>query len=179
MRPELLSAIGRFIYYCIWPRIKLPVIHQNEISFKWGINMVIEVHWMLSYHNDLIIFLLLSSIIDDFHNTEFLVASSALPRTDFSSDFPVSFRAHWFANMRQTGVNIRSLFILSSLAQLPMLYSDSWLCLCSILFLSILNSYADPLVRPQEIAGCPEKYSETLLWDALLFTVIMTLLFSS
>ena len=45
--------------------------------------------------------------------------------------------------MRQTLVNIRSFFVLS-FAQLPMLYSDSLLCFCSLL----VFKHAEFLLRP-------------------------------
>ena len=63
--------------------------------------------------------------------------------TYFPSAFAVPFRTHCFAHMGQALINIQSFFILA-VAQLPMLYSDSFLCFCSLLIFKL----AEFLLRP-------------------------------
>ena len=64
-------------------------------------------------------------------------------RTYFSSAFSVPFRTHCFAQMEQILVNIQSFFMLAVI-QLPMVYSDSLLCFCSLLVFKL----AEFLLRP-------------------------------
>ena len=65
-------------------------------------------------------------------------------RTYISSAFSVPFRTHCFAHMGQSLINIQSFFILA-VAQLPMLYSDSFLCFCSLLIFQLAGFLLRPI----------------------------------